>query len=94
MKGQDRDFSKQDKVTYWKDFIASALTKVPASYKKTSREVCVWAHTGGTTSFPKTVLLSDNAIEQYQPNHIMAIPAYVEALLEQHEFKENALSGL
>lgn len=33
-------------------------------------------------------------IERYHPNHIMAIPAYVEALLEQNEFKENALSGL
>lgn len=153
MKGQNRDFSKQDRVIYWKDFIAGAV-KTLAPYKKDSREVCAWAHTGGTTGFPKTVLLSDHAmnaiacqyiqcyehkrqevflnvmilyviygllvcmhmplcmgfsvvivpkfepsdwkkyIEQYHPNHIMVIPAYVEALLEQHEFKENALSGL
>lgn len=153
MRGQDRDFSKRDKVLYWKDFMASAVKNLILC-KKDSKEVCAWVHTGGTTGFPKTVLLSDNSmnaiacqyiqcyehkrqevflnvmilyviygllvcmhmplcmgfsvvivpkfeqsdwkkyIEQYHPNHIMAIPAYVEALLGQHEFKENALTGL
>ncbi len=153
MRGQIKDFSGQKIVLNWKDFLAGAGSGA-ISFQKDSREVCAWVHTGGTTGFPKTVLLSDNAMnaiasqykacyahkrqevflnvmilyvvygllvcmhmplclgfsvviipkfdasdwknyfKKYHPNHIMAIPAYVGALLEQSGLEKNALSGL
>lgn len=61
MKGQYKNFSEQEKVLGWKDFLAGAV-KERIFYQKDNREVCAWMHTGGTTGFPKTVLLSDNAM--------------------------------
>lgn len=53
--------SLQDKrIIEWKEFLKSGqnITKEVPFYKK-SRELCLLAHTGGTTGFSKSVLISD-----------------------------------
>lgn len=61
-----RKFSKIDKklnqdrrVLFWKDFLALAREHKDFCRKKDCDTVSVWAHTSGTTGFPKTVLLTD-----------------------------------
>lgn len=66
----DRDFMDDPLIVRWKDFIASARGQADIQYKKSPDTVCCLAHTGGTTGFPKTVLLNDRALnivaQQYE----------------------------
>ncbi len=61
-------FSKIDKriktdrrVLFWKDFLAVAKGNEDFLQKRNCNTVSIWAHTSGTTGFPKTVLLTDKA---------------------------------
>lgn len=61
-------FSKIDKriktdrrVLFWRDFLAVAKGNDDFRQKRNCNTVSIWAHTSGTTGFPKTVLLTDKA---------------------------------
>lgn len=59
----DKSFLRDSKVLEWKEFLhVSRAENINLDYKKNGETVGVMAHTGGTTGFPKTVLLSDNAL--------------------------------
>ncbi len=62
MRNFDNSFLKDDNVLMWKDFLKKADGKVLKHYAKSSESVCVYGHTGGTTGFPKTVLLNDLSV--------------------------------
>lgn len=49
-------------VMTWGDFLSSGRDQQSFSYEKDCRSVCCFAHTSGTTGFPKTALLSDQAM--------------------------------
>lgn len=59
----DKGFLRDPKVLEWKEFLhVSNAENMKLDYKKSGETVGVMAHTGGTTGFPKTVLLEDNAL--------------------------------
>ena len=58
----DLSFQKDNMVVGWKDFIDKSKAVEVVNYKKDSNSLCFLGHTGGTTGFPKGVLLSDNAM--------------------------------
>ena len=45
----------------WSDFISKSANSESDEFKHGADTVSIWAHTGGTTGFPKTVLLTDKA---------------------------------
>ena len=58
----DESYLSDPVVMTWDKFIAAG-TRVPdIDYKKTPDAPALLAHTGGTTGFPKSVMLSDNAL--------------------------------
>lgn len=64
MKTRNVDFSfkRDDCVLEWGDFISKVDSSESKDYKKDPNKICLLAHTGGTTGFPKGVLLSDVAM--------------------------------
>lgn len=50
-----------DKVIKWQDFMNLSEKVTQVNVNHNCNEVKIWAHTGGTTGFPKTVLLTDKA---------------------------------
>lgn len=58
----DRSFLKDDIVLEWNRFIEKGKGKELKHYEKSIQTVCVHGHTGGTTGFPKTVLLNDQSV--------------------------------
>ena len=59
----DKRFIRDTKVITWKEFLSvTNVDNIDLDYKKNGETVGVMAHTGGTTGFPKTVLLADNAL--------------------------------
>lgn len=54
---------REDKrVIFWREFLMSAkVSENDVIYKRDAETVSIWAHTSGTTGFPKTVLLTDKA---------------------------------
>ena len=58
----DESYLQDPVVKRWDEFIASADTAPETNYKKSPETPALLAHTGGTTGFPKSVLLSDNAM--------------------------------
>ena len=59
----DKGVLKDSKVLEWKEFLrVPNANSINLDYKKNGETVGVMAHTGGTTGFPKTVLLADNAL--------------------------------
>ncbi|MCM1185168.1 MAG: acyl--CoA ligase [Lachnoclostridium sp.] len=56
------DIWEDKRVIRWKEFLLQAKTPEDnIIYKKDASSVSIWAHTSGTTGFPKTVLLTDKA---------------------------------
>jgi len=53
---------KDTRVTPWRKFLRfrNAVNRLPKINRKTN-SISIWAHTGGTTGFPKTVLHTDGA---------------------------------
>lgn len=49
-------------VLVWRDFVKSGTDAVPMYAPYVKNTCCVMAHTGGTTGFPKTVMLSNDNI--------------------------------
>ncbi len=66
----DESYLQEDCVLSWSQFINSGSRVPDINYQKDPNTPALLAHTGGTTGFPKSVLLSDNAINsvafQYQ----------------------------
>ena len=70
----DRSFLSDDKVILWKSFINTADISDKFAYKKDPNSVCFHGHTGGTTGFPKTVLLTDNAFNAVVWQYVQSFP--------------------
>lgn len=49
-------------VLDWKSFLALGTDSVPVYAPYTENTCCIMAHTGGTTGFPKTVMLSNDNV--------------------------------
>jgi len=62
MRKMDTGFLNDPIVLLWKDFIAGAQGQPEITFKKSPDDLCCLAHTGGTTGHPKTVLISDCAL--------------------------------
>lgn len=62
MRKFDRAFLKDNRVLMWKDFLKKADGKKLETFIKNPNTVCTYGHTGGTTGFPKTVLLNDLSV--------------------------------
>jgi len=57
-----KTFMKDDIVLEWHEFLKVSNGKIIKEYNKNPNQICVHGHTGGTTGFPKTVLLSDLSV--------------------------------
>ncbi len=57
-KNQTYDLTS-DKIVLWKDFLKLADKVEQIEINHDFNAVSIWGHTGGTTGFPKTVLLND-----------------------------------
>lgn len=62
MRKMDKSWQQDEIVMQWRDFLASGKGQPEFTFEKDCKSVCCFAHTGGTTGFPKTVLLSDQAM--------------------------------
>ena len=58
----DESYLQDPVVLTWDKFIASGLHVPDIDYKKDPESPALLAHTGGTTGFPKAVVLNDNAM--------------------------------
>ena len=58
----DESYLQDDIVLTWDKFIASGAHVPDITYQKDPSKPALLAHTGGTTGFPKAVVLSDNAM--------------------------------
>lgn len=58
----DKTFMEDNIVLEWSTFIRNAKGCKFQKYTKNPENVCIYGHTGGTTGFPKTVLLNDLSI--------------------------------
>ena len=58
----DESYLSDPVVMTWDKFIASGARVPDITYKKDPNTPALLAHTGGTTGFPKSVMLSDNAL--------------------------------
>ena len=73
---QDKSFYNDPMVMKYKDFKALSDGKAPLDFEKDASKPAALAHTGGTTGFPKAVLLKDVSFNgvacvynHYQPLH-------------------------
>lgn len=62
MRKLDKSFLKDPICLSWKDFLRGGRDTHAFFPKKDPDSTCCLAHTGGTTGFPKTVLISDRAM--------------------------------
>ena len=58
----------------WKRFLALADKEMQGFYEKDPHTLCFLAHTGGTTGFPKSVMLSDIAFNTVTQNYVLSMP--------------------
>ena len=58
----DESYLQDDVVLTWDKFLASGAHVPDITYQKDPATPALLAHTGGTTGFPKAVVLSDNAM--------------------------------
>ena len=56
------DIKDEKIIMKWKDFLKKSKCTISRQYNKDPNAVCVYGHTGGTTGFPKTVLLNDQSV--------------------------------
>ncbi len=60
MRGMDKSFYRDSLVLTWKAFIAKAEGQPAIEYVKDGNTGAFFGHTGGTTGFPKNVILADH----------------------------------
>ncbi len=143
---------KDERIITWDDFLTKAKNGKTIAKRKNPDEMCLLAHTGGTTGEPKAVMLSDRAMnavvfqyiltsgikrgevflnlmipfvvygiltnvhlplciglqsvivpkfdakdwsmyfKKYRPNHVLAVPAYVNPMLKDPKLEKMDLS--
>lgn len=71
----DRSFMEDEMALPWEDFIAAAefSPKMKLNSKKSPDTLAYLGHTGGTTGFPKSVYLDDNAFNYVAFNYNMSM---------------------
>jgi len=57
----DTNYLLDSNVIQWTTFLKFADTLTESEWSHDCNSISIWAHTGGTTGFPKTVLLTDKA---------------------------------
>ena len=62
MRKVNLDYLKDERVLLWGDFLAGGTGQPEINFRKSPDSLCCLAHTGGTTGFPKTVLIHDRAM--------------------------------
>ena len=62
MRKVNLDYLKDERILLWRDFLAGGTGQPEINFHKSPDSLCCLAHTGGTTGFPKTVLISDQAM--------------------------------
>lgn len=65
----DKSFLKAAISMRWKDFI-HAGSGTPLTVHPCPEDICFYGHTGGTTGFPKTVLLQNKAFNTVAQNYV------------------------
>ena len=70
----DKSYLKENIVLTWNEFIKSSVQNTQINYSKNPKSVCFYGHTGGTTGFPKTVLLNDNSFNSVAWQYIQSFP--------------------
>lgn len=83
MRKMNKSFKDEQFVAEWKTFIKSGENQNISQREKDAKEFCVLGHTGGTTGFPKSVLLSD-----YQMNAV----AHQYRMTMEHEENDTFLN--
>ena len=72
----DRSFMNSKLAVKWEDFILAGDGQPEITYKKNPDDLAYMGHTGGTTGFPKGVLLNDHSFNfvahNYDVGHIHA----------------------
>lgn len=70
MRKLNKSFMQDPIILSWDNFLLGAKGQPEINYQKTPDSLCCLAHTGGTTGFPKTVLLNDLSLnilaQQYE----------------------------
>ncbi len=68
----DTTYLQDDIVMDWDKFTDAASVSTESAFRKDPSQPALLAHTGGTTGFPKSVLISDNALNAvaFQYHHI------------------------
>lgn len=74
MRKFDKSFFKDAIVLDWNSFLKNANGKELKEYRKETNSVCVYGHTGGTTGFPKTVLLNDQSVNAVAHQYYLTFP--------------------
>lgn len=70
----DKSYKSDDMVISWKAFISAEKLTSEITYRKDPNTVCFHGHTGGTTGFPKTVLLNDNSFNAVVWQYVQSFP--------------------
>lgn len=70
----DTHFFTLQHVIQWSDFLKLSDTVVNNKCKHDCNSISIWAHTGGTTGFPKTVLLTDKAYNSVAMQYMKSMP--------------------
>ncbi|MCQ2487058.1 MAG: acyl--CoA ligase [Clostridia bacterium] len=70
----DKSYLEDSRVTKFADVIKAGASLPKTDYKKDPQSVAIYAHTGGTTGFPKTVLLSDKAMNSVAHQYRCIMP--------------------
>lgn len=73
MRKQDKSYKRDSMVVSWKDFINKGKAVKPL-FEKNPAATCYFAHTGGTTGTPKSVLLNDLAFNAVTKCYVLSMP--------------------
>ncbi|MCQ2082402.1 MAG: acyl--CoA ligase [Lachnospiraceae bacterium] len=66
----DKSYKKNSVAILWDDFISNAANN-ELHEKKCPQDICYIGHTGGTTGFPKSVLLSNHSFNSVAWQYVM-----------------------
>lgn len=68
-----KTFENSSKIVWWKEFCDSASSQKICAIGQ-SKDLCFLGHTGGTTGFPKSVLLSNNSFNSVAWQYVHTFP--------------------
>ncbi len=70
MRGKHHKIDATENIIPWKEFIKKSKGENEREYRKNPNEMCLLAHTGGTTGVPKAVMLNDKAVNAVVAQYI------------------------